>query len=89
MTRRREMMSVIAHYIAGVLDRESMVAAVDALSAAADFQPGDRVKTLRGSLCGVIVRAMADGRVVWAPEGSRSELVALPESLLREEPPQP
>jgi len=27
---------------------------------------------------------LPDGRLVWAPAGSRSELVALPESLLRE-----
>ena len=43
--RRREVMSAVAHYIAGVLDHESMARIVDELSAAADFQPGDRVKT--------------------------------------------
>ena len=37
-----------------------------------------------GSTRGVIVRVLPDGRVAWAPEGSRSELVALPESLWRE-----
>ena len=78
------MSSVLAHYVAGVLDRESMLSTVNELCAAADFQPGDRVKTLRGSTRGVIVRVLPDGRLVWAPEGSRSELVALPESLLRE-----
>jgi hypothetical protein len=85
-SRRREITSALAHYVAGVLDRESMGAIVEELSTTADFKPGDRVKTLRGSLRGVIVRMMRDGRVVWAPEGSRSELVALPESLLREKP---
>jgi len=46
---------------------------------------GDRVKTLRGSMHGVIKRILDDGRVVWQPEGTQSEFTALPESLLREE----
>src|SRR5437016_8778574 len=46
--RRREVMSAVAHYIAGVLDRESMVEIVEGLCRSADFKPGDRVKTLRG-----------------------------------------
>jgi hypothetical protein len=40
--------------------------------------------TQPASTRGVIVRVLADGRVAWAPEGSRSGLVARPESLLRE-----
>jgi len=77
-------MSAVAHYIAGVLDRESMVDIVEALSEAADFQPGDAVKTLRGSTRGVIVRLLPDGRVAWCPDGSQNELVTLPESLRKE-----
>ena len=75
-------MSAVAHYIAGVLDRESMVEIVEGLCRSADFKPGDRVKTLRGSTRGVIVSILPDGRVAWRPDGSESELVALPESLL-------
>jgi hypothetical protein len=81
--RRREVMSAVAHYIAGVLDRESMVEIVESLCESTSFQPGDRVKTLRGSTQGVILRLLDDGRVVWQPDGSRSELLALPESLAR------
>jgi len=77
-------MSAIAHCIAGVLDRERMVEIVEGLCESAEFKPGDRVKTLRGSTRGVIVRLLEDGRVVWRPEGSASELTALPESLLRD-----
>jgi hypothetical protein len=77
-------MSAVAHYVAGVLDRESMVEIVESLCETADWKPGDRVKTLRGSTRGVIVRSLADGRVVWRPDGTQSELMALPESLLRE-----
>jgi hypothetical protein len=40
------------------------------------------VKTLRGSAHGVIRRIQEDGRVVWTPNGSKSELLALPESLI-------
>ncbi|MCX6917428.1 MAG: hypothetical protein NT167_31075 [Verrucomicrobia bacterium] len=83
-TRRREVMSAVAHHIAGVLDHESMAQIVNELSEAADFGPGDRVKTLRGSMSGTIVRVLSDGRVVWRAD-SGAELTALPESLLREQ----
>ena len=61
-----------------------MASAIDSLWEAADFAPGDRVKTLRGSTRGTVVRLQKDGRIVWRPEGTKSELIALPESLLRE-----
>lgn len=82
--RRREATSAVAHYVAGVLDREAMGEILESLCETADFKPGDRVRTLRGSARGIILRVQADGRVVWRPNGSRSELIALPESLLRE-----
>jgi len=80
--RRREVMSAVAHYIAGVLDRESMVEIVQSLCETADLKPGDQVKTLRGSTRGVVVRVLEDGRLVWKPEGSGAELASLPESLI-------
>jgi hypothetical protein len=61
-----------------------MEAGLIALAELADFRPGDRVKTFKGSLSGTILRVESDGRVVWQPDGSSSELMALPESLLRE-----
>ena len=82
-SRKREISSVIGHYIAGVLDRESMVSLVEGLCEAAEFKPGDRVKTLRGSTSGVILKMLGDGRIVWQPDGTKSRLTALPESLLR------
>ncbi len=57
---------------------------VESLCETANFQPGDRVKTLRGSTRGVIKQILDDGRVVWQPEGTKSELIALPESLVLE-----
>jgi hypothetical protein len=83
--RKREASSAVAHYIAGVLDRESMVGIVESLCEAAEFQPGDRVKTLRGSTHGKILRLLDDGRVVWQPDGSQNELTTLPESLARDQ----
>ncbi len=60
-----------------------MVSGIDSLIEAADFKPGDRVKTLKGSLRGVIRKILPDGRVAWRPDGQDTELMALPESLLR------
>ena len=48
------------------------------------WKPGDRVKTLRGSLNGVILKILGDGKIVWRPDCTKSELTALPESLLKE-----
>jgi hypothetical protein len=82
--RRKEASSAVAHFITGVLDQDLMVAVVKALWEAASLAPGDRVKTLRGSTRGVVVKVKEDGRIVWRPDGTKSELSALPESLLRE-----
>ena len=82
-TRRREAASAIAHCIAGVLAPEMMVEIVESLWESAAFQPGDRVKTLRNSVQGVIIRCLEDGRVAWRPDGSAAELRSLPESLVR------
>ena len=82
--RRREIVSAVAHYIAGVLDTDSMVGSGESFCEATDWKPGDRVETLRGFARGLIVRLLDDGRVVWRPDRSQSELIALPESLARE-----
>jgi hypothetical protein len=83
--RRKETASAVAHYITGVLDRESMASIMHDLAKTAEFTVGDRVKTIRGSLRGVITRVLDDGRVAVRPDGSASELFSLPESLLRED----
>jgi hypothetical protein len=84
LQRRKEASSAVAHFITGVLDEELMLGIVQSLWERASFVPGDRVKTLRGTIRGVVVRIAEDGRLVWKPDGSSSELIALPESMLRE-----
>ena len=69
--------------MAGVLDQKSVVSAIGSLAGKADFQPGDRVKTLKGSVRGKIMRILEDGRVVWRAD-TGAELTGLPESLIRE-----
>ena len=81
--RRREAASLAAHYVAGVLAREPVAQGIVALAEAANFNPGDRVKTLKGSLSGVVRKILPDGRIVWQPDDNKAELTALPESLLR------
>ena len=61
-----------------------MVDIVESLCESATFQRGDRVKTMRGSLHGQILRLEEDGRVVWQPDDTTAELIPMPESLLRE-----
>jgi hypothetical protein len=82
--RRKEVSSAAAHFITGVLDLKSMTEIVESLCESAEFKTGDRVKTLRGSTCGVIVKVLDDGRIVWQPDGRESKLTALPEGLLPE-----
>ena len=82
--RRRQSASLAAHYVAGVFDREGLAPALSNLIESADFQTGDRVKTLRGSLHGVVKRILKDGRVVWLPDQHTAELTALPETLVKE-----
>ncbi|MGI8967086.1 MAG: hypothetical protein ACR2H1_13500, partial [Limisphaerales bacterium] len=84
LCRRRESASLVAHYVAGVLDFESMSIGLDSMLEMPDFKIGDRVKTLRGSARGVVKKILRDGRISWLRDGGAIELIALPESILRE-----
>lgn len=81
--RRREAASLAAHYVAGVLDRQPVIDGIISLAESGEFKPGDRVKTLKGSLLGTVRKILKDGRITWQPDASETELTALPESLLR------
>jgi hypothetical protein len=84
LARRREAGSLSAHYVAGVLDRQSFESGLKSLAQLIKLNPGDRIRTLKGSTHGEILRCLPDGRVVWRPDGAQSELTGLPESLLPE-----
>ncbi len=86
-TRRKELASAVAHYITGVLDRELMASAFVEIARVAEMTAGVRVKTLRGSLRGVITRVLDDGRVAVRADGSAGEMISLPENLLPEDSP--
>jgi hypothetical protein len=81
--RGKAILIAAADYVAGGLERASMVEIVDGLWVAEDFRPGTRVKTLRGAVEGVVLRTLPDKRVLWRPKGSSHDLVAEPGSLLR------
>jgi hypothetical protein len=72
--RRKEAASAGAHFITGVLEQELMESAIETLCQSADWKVGDRVKTLRGSLPGVILCVLDDGRGVWKPADTESAL---------------
>jgi hypothetical protein len=82
--RRRQAASLAAHHVAGVLDREPMVSGIESLIETASLQVGDRVRTLKGSKRGIVRRILPDGRIAWFPDGGAMELLASPESLLRD-----
>ena len=77
------MISAVAHYVAGVLDRESMISIIDSLCESASFRRVYLVQTLCGSISGVVVRVLDDGRIAWRPDSATLELIGLPESLGR------
>ena len=82
--RRQRVISTVAHDVAGVLDRDSMVSAIDTLWSSAQFRVGDRVRSFRGSLRGVIVRVLDDGQWVVRSDASGAERNCLLEGLLPE-----
>ena len=61
-----------------------MVATLESLCQHASFQPGDKIRTLKGSLHGVIVKILDDGRVKWLAE-TGTEFLGLPESLVADD----
>ncbi len=86
MANRRSVQPTISSFLSTVqqlLFRAKIDALICALFASANFHPGARVKTLRGSMSGRILRVLSDGRVVWQTD-SGAELTALPEALLKE-----
>ncbi|MDK3156710.1 hypothetical protein QPK87_09005 [Kamptonema cortianum] len=75
--------SAVAHYVSGVLDKDSMAATFVSLGRKHTFKPGDRVKTLKGSLRGRVVEIASSGHVVW--NDGFGNITASADSLLPDE----
>lgn len=80
--RSKAILVAVADYVAGSLERASMVEIVEGLWATAALRPGMRVKTLRGAVEGVVLQLLPEHRVLWRPRGSTADLVAEAASLL-------
>ena len=80
--RRREIAGTLGDHILGLVERDAVVEIVASLWSAVELRVGDRVKTLRGSLTGVVREVLADGRVVWQPAGSKLELISPPGGVI-------
>ncbi len=74
----------MAHYVAGVLDRDATVALVEALSRTPTFEVGDRVRTIKGSLRGKVIAVLDGGRTRWRAD-SGVVFVGTVDSLLRDD----
>lgn len=86
LDRRREAVRLAAAFVEANVGRTALLDGLAELCEVPQLQPGDRVRTLQGSRRGVLRRLLPDGRVAWRPDGGVAELIALPESLLREGP---
>ncbi len=82
--RLRQTTSVVAHYVAGVLDRDATVALVEALSRTPTFEVGDRVRTIKGSLRGKVIAVLDGGRTRWRAD-SGVVFVGTVDLLLRDD----
>lgn len=81
-TRSRAILVAVADYVAGGLERASLVEIIEGLWAGEALRPGMRVKTLRGAVEGVVLQLLPEHRVLWRPRGSTADLVAETASLL-------
>jgi hypothetical protein len=81
--RRRETVTAIVRYVAGLMERSAMVEIVETMWRPICPEPGDRVRTIRGSLVGTVLGIGLDGRIHWQPDCASVRVMTLPELLLR------
>jgi hypothetical protein len=84
--RRREATTAVVRYVAGLLERPKMIEVVEAMWWPLRPEPGDRVRTLRGSLVGTALGIGLDGRIHWQPDCANVRVITLPELLMRMNP---
>jgi len=83
--RLREVVSIVSHYIAGVVYEEDFIAFMEEFCAPVTLHPGDAVKTLKGSLSGVVLEVYDDGRVRWR-SSQGGVLIVTAESIIKIQP---
>ncbi|MEO6034499.1 MAG: hypothetical protein ABIQ35_04515 [Verrucomicrobiota bacterium] len=82
-TRRRAAGLLGVDYVSRDLDQKTLILELEALTGPLKFEPGDRVRTFKGSMHGTILGLFPDGRLAWLTD-SGAELVSSPEALLIE-----
>jgi hypothetical protein len=83
VARKKQIASLVAHFIAGVLDENAMLGGLNDLIALESFQVGDRVGTLRKSVSGTIVKIKDVGSIMWKTDGTGMLWTGTPQSLIR------
>jgi hypothetical protein len=82
--RRKQIASLVAHFIAGLPDVDEIVLrrGLDDLAQMEQFQIGDQVATLKKTLTGKIVQINDDGTLVWKCDQTGSVITATPQALI-------
>lgn len=82
--RRKQIASLVAHFIAGLPDVDEIILkrGLDELAQIERFQVGDRVVTLKKTLTGQIVRINEDTTFVWKCDQTGLLVTATPQSLI-------
>ena len=82
--RKKQVASLIAHFIAGVpdVDETTLRTGLEELAHLENFLVGDKVTTLRKSLSGIITKINEDGSIVWKCDQTGSVMTATPQSLI-------
>jgi hypothetical protein len=86
MHRRREVSYSVSRYVAGLVERNELEETVGIMCRSRIPKPGERVRTLRGSLSGMVLAEGLDGRIHWRPDGTAVQLISTPELLLQSHP---
>ena len=82
--RKKQIASLVAHFIAGVpdVDETALRTGLEELAQLEAFQVGDKVATLRRTLSGTITQVKADGSIVWRCDQTGVLMTGTAQSLI-------
>jgi hypothetical protein len=86
VARKKQIASLVAHFIAGVLGEAAMLNGLNDLVALERLQVGDRVATRRKSVTGTVIKITEDGKVIWKCDRTGAVMTGTPQSLIRLHP---